>query len=465
MDSSVVKNLMGGDPSVEALSGSGSNRKYFRLTLGNRSAIGVVGTSLEENEAFLSFDKSFREIGLPMPEIYAVSPDRMAYLQEDLGNQSLFDIISAKGDYHDLLAQAVTLLPKIQFEGSKVVDFGKCYPIADFSQRAIFWDLNYFKYCFLKACGIEFDENRLEDDFHALAEALMSCDSHSFMYRDFQSRNIMVRDGKVHFIDFQGGRKGPFYYDIVSLLWQARANFRQEERMEMLKLYHSSLQQYHSISFEEFMRNIHYFVLFRTMQVLGAYGFRGFFEKKAHFVQSVPFALNNLRELLKEEEFSNLPYLTEVLHKTTECERFATEQSEGLTVKVRSFSFKKGYPDDNSGNGGGFVFDCRALHNPGRYAEYRPFTGMDQCVIDFIEEEGGMQKFLENVYSIVDASVKKYMERGFTSLMVNFGCTGGRHRSVYAAQHLADHVYEKFNVRVDLEHIEQKVKRIYTPQQ
>ncbi|MCF0178589.1 MAG: phosphotransferase, partial [Bacteroidales bacterium] len=252
--------------------------------------------------------------------------------------------------------------------------------------------------------------------------------------------------------------------DIVSLLWQAKANLPQSQRIEMLDIYHAELQKFYKIDRESFLSNIKEFVLFRTLQVLGAYGFRGFFERKSHFMQSVPFAVDNLRQLLADSDFSRYPYLVDILSQLTKMPRFSQpEKKTELTVAVRSFSYKKGYPEDLSGNGGGFVFDCRALHNPGRYDQYKPFTGMDQCVIDFIEQDGGMQKFLENVYAIVDASVKKYIERGFTSLMVCFGCTGGRHRSVYGAQHLAEHIYEKFNVRVDLEHIEQKVKRTYTP--
>jgi hypothetical protein len=282
------------------------------------------------------------------------------------------------------------------------------------------------------------------------------------MYRDFQSRNVMIKDGQPYFIDFQGGRRGPLHYDVASFLWQARANFSDELRAELLEDYIGALKELREINADEFRKQLKHFVLFRTLQVLGAYGFRGSFEKKPHFLQSIPFALKNLRQLL-HEDMSAYPYLAEILRQLCDLEQFQDRApSQHLVVKVYSFSYKKGIPYDDSGNGGGFVFDCRALHNPGRYAQYAKLTGLDQPVIDFLEEDGEVQPFLEQAYQLVDASVQRYKERGFTSLMVSFGCTGGQHRSVYTAQKMAEHIHQKFDVEVQLIHREQNIKTTFS---
>jgi hypothetical protein len=325
------------------------------------------------------------------------------------------------------------------------------------------WDLNYFKYCFLKATGLEFDESRLEDDFQALAEVLMRSQSSTFMYRDFQSRNVMLSDGKPYFIDFQGGRKGPFYYDVASFLWQAKAGFPQSLRMELLHQYIDALRKYKPVDEAYFFEQLRHFVLFRTLQVLGAYGFRGYFEKKPHFMQSVPYAIANLKELLGTP-FPEYPYLSEMLGQLVELKQFTDQmQKRALTVRVLSFAYKKGIPDDTTGNGGGYVFDCRAVNNPGKYDRYKPYTGLDEPVIKFLEDDGEIITFLEHCYALVDATVKRYVDRGFTNLMVSFGCTGGQHRSVYSAQHLAEHLNEKFNVKVELTHREQNIQQTFLP--
>jgi hypothetical protein len=290
----------------------------------------------------------------------------------------------------------------------------------------------------------------------------------AFMYRDFQSRNVMVVERETegekelvpYFIDFQGGRKGPVYYDVASFLWQAKANFHPDLREELLEEYLNELQQYMPIDRDEFYDTLKHFVLFRTMQVLGAYGFRGYFEKKPHFLQSIPFAIDNLRHLLKFSS-EDYPYLIEVLKEMTAMKQFKeVGMRKPLVVRVYSFSYKKGIPADGSGNGGGFVFDCRAINNPGKYERYQFFTGMDKPVIDFLEEDGEILPFLEEAYQMVDFSVKRYMDRGFQNLMVSFGCTGGQHRSVYAAEHMAKHINEKFGVEVQLIHREQNIERI-----
>lgn len=452
---------------VTELPSSGSNRRYFRLH-GPQTLIGVSGTSIEENRAFIYMADHFRQKGLPVPEVYAQSDDQSFYLQEDLGDTLLFDAIEKgrKSSVFDesektLLRQTITKLPEIQFMGSDGFDFSYCYPQEEFNQRSILWDLNYFKYCFLKATGMEFQENRLEDDFLKMSDVLLRNQSATFMYRDFQSRNVMIRDGQPWFIDFQGGRKGPVYYDVASFLWQAKAKYPEDLRQELLLDYIEALRKYMPVDEKYFLSQLRHFVLFRTLQVLGAYGFRGYFEKKPHFIQSVPFAIENLRQLLKQD-YPEYPYLCGLLRELTELKQFSDDlQRRTLEVKIVSFAYKKGIPNDPTGNGGGFVFDCRAINNPGKYERYNHFTGLDEPVIRFLEEDGEITVFLEHVYDLVDASVKRYLDRGFTNLMVCFGCTGGQHRSVYSAQHLAEHLHQKFRVKVSLTHREQNIEQLF----
>lgn len=455
--------------SIEPLPGAGSNRKYFRLK-GKESLIGVYVTSTEENRAFIYMARHFSQKGLPVPRILAEAADQSAYLQDDLGDISLFQFIKQgreSGNFSDeetnILKQTIRLLPQIQFEGNKEMNFSYCYPLATFNHRSVLWDLNYFKYCFLKATGLEFQENLLEDDFERMADTLLQIEPQVFMYRDFQSRNIMIREEKPYFIDFQGGRKGPFYYDVASFLWQAKANYPDSLRQELLDEYLDALRPYHAIDKEQFLTTLRHFVLFRTLQVLGAYGFRGYFEKKAHFIQSVPYAIENLRQLL-ETDFPEYPYLCLMLRKLTELPQFASIRNRRkLTVRVMSFSYKKGIPEDPSGNGGGYVFDCRAVHNPGKYEQYKQLTGRDKPVIDFLEQDGEILQFLEHVDALADAHVQRFLERGFTNLSICFGCTGGQHRSVYSAEHVAHHLNEKFGVRIRLIHREQHIEQILEP--
>lgn len=454
---------------IDELPSSGSNRRYFRLHDADGSTlIGVIGTNQHENEAFLSFDSHFVSKGLPVPGVVAVAADRMSYLQQDLGDTMLFNAIEKGRLTHvfsaherELLVKTIRRLPDFQCAGAEGLDFSKCYPSAAFDRRSIMWDLNYFKYCFLKATGLEFDEDKLENDFNRLADVLMQSDANTFMYRDFQSRNVMIKDDEPWFIDFQGGRRGPCYYDVASFLWQAKANFSDSLRKELIDEYIDSLRRYRNVDSEEFHRTLRHFVLFRVMQVLGAYGFRGYFEKKPHFMQSVPFAIANLRSLLAET-FTEYPYLDNMLRRLVDLKQFTSDdQKRLLTVRVMSFAYKKGIPNDPTGNGGGYVFDCRAVNNPGKFERYKPFTGLDRQVIEFLENDGEIQTFLEHCYALVDATVQRYMERGFTNLMVSFGCTGGQHRSVYSAQHMAEHLNKKFNVKVELIHREQNVEQLF----
>ena len=468
--------------SVVPLKEAGSNRKYYRMKAGDVCCIGVVGTDPDENRAFVTEARHFRHAGLPVPEVIAVSDDHRCYLQSDLGDVLLYDLVARahkdgvwSEELKDLLCRTVALLPKLQFEGARNLDFSVCYPEPEFSRQMVMFDLNYFKYCFLKPSGLEFNEVRLQKDFEMLADELMaasrlcgkdgkSCEDVTFMYRDFQSRNVMVCDGQPCFIDFQGGRKGPVHYDVASFIWHARSGYPSELKTQMLNAYLDALSEYVDLDRLAFSAVLRKFVLFRTLQVLGAYGFRGWVEQKAKFVTSIPAAIDSLREQLEylaseDADFRNT-YLYDVLSGLVGLPRFkASDTADGkLTVTVYSFSFHKGIPHDPSGNGGGYVFDCRSIHNPGRYEPYKKLTGRDLPVIEFLENDGEVFRFLEHVYGVVDPHVETYSSRGFSSLMVSFGCTGGQHRSVYCAEHLARHLAEKHpDIHVRLIHREQKI--------
>ena len=479
----LYQQLNGTQPArVEKLPGAGSNREYFRLTANDgTTVIGVVGTSQEENRSFIGLSRHFRLRGLSVPEVYAVSDDGMCYLQQDLGTRSLFDAIKggrdAGGQYDEtektLLVNTIRELPRIQFCGAEGLDFSLCYPLPAFNRESVFFDLNYFKYCFLKATGLDFNEMRLEESFCQLANDLLEDDSLCFMYRDFQARNVMLdADGNPWFIDFQGGRRGPFYYDLASFLWQASAHYSGKLRNELLDEYYNSAKQYAEMPDEEtFRKRLRLFVLFRIMQVLGAYGFRGYFEHKKHFIDSIMPAMANLRELLAEGSFP-YAYLVETLQRMAELPQYQTPAAHSapsvskydgkgpLVVRVFSFSYKKGIPADESGNGGGYVFDCRSTHNPGRYEPYKKLTGLDEPVIRFLEDDGEILTFLESVYKLADAHVERYIKRGFTDLMFSFGCTGGQHRSVYSAQHLAEHLHAKYGIEVRICHREQNIEEV-----
>ena len=506
----------GAEPAnVSQIPGGGSNRTYFRLTDNNgQSVIGVIGTSRDEDHAFIYLDQ-------------------LRYLQTDLGSLSLFDAVrggrEAGGRYtlkeQELLKRTIRELPNIQIRGARGLDFSNCYPQAEFNQDSVLFDLNYFKYCFLKATELDFHELKLEADFRLFAKDLTtdeyfaagdlkSSAVESFLYRDFQARNVMLdHDGNPYFIDYQGGRKGPYYYDLASFLWQASAKYPHKLRRELVYEYYNSLKNYIEVPpARHFVGRLSLFVLFRTLQVLGAYGFRGYFEQKKHFIESIPPAIQNLRELIlppklgghrglnkapSDPQPPNLggfgfhyPYLMEVLkqltelpqfqqietvasradgYKTTDLNPYKAHPQDGpatfskydaqgpLVVRVFSFSYGKGIPEDESGNGGGYVFDCRSTHNPGRYEPYKQLTGLDEPVIRFLEDDGEILTFLDSVYKLADAHVRRYIQRGFTSLMFSFGCTGGQHRSVYSAQHLAEHIHDKFGIEVRICHREQNI--------
>ena len=446
---------------------SGSHRRYFRLKGGNISIVGVIGTSLEEDRAFVAISKHFKEKGLNVPTVLAVSEDGMSYIQEDLGEKMLFDLIAQgrdSGFYNsyesNLLCRTIEQLPKIQFKGAEGLDWNVCYPQKEFDARMVDFDLNYFKYCFLKATGLEFNEGRLQDDFERLKAELLKDSDNTFLYRDFQARNVIIRDGEPYFIDYQGGRRGPIYYDVASFIWQARARYPDELKEELIRTYLRSLRSFLPVDEDHFRERLRLFVLFRTLQVLGAYGFRGYFEKKPHFLASVPFALDNLRSLLRIP-FSDYPYLNSILTELTNMPQFyEIAVDKRLEVHIYSFAYKKGIPTDTTGNGGGYVFDCRSVNNPGKYEHYRQFNGNDPEVIKFLEDDGEVLVFLESVYKLVDAHVQRFIERKFTHLQVCFGCTGGQHRSVFCAERLAAHLAGRYNVKVKLTHRELNIEKV-----
>ena len=459
--------------SVEKLKGAGSNRSYFRLFGDNQTLIGVKGEAISENKAFIALSNHFVSKGICVPEVLAVSENSEYYLQEDLGDVSLFDAIAEgrksgnfSGEEKTLLFKTISVLPDIQYKGAEGLDFSICYPQANFDMNTVLWDLNYFKYCFLKATGIDFLETKLENDFRKMAENLTKETTQTFLYRDFQSRNVMIKNGEPYFIDFQGGRKGAIYYDVASFVWQAKANFPETLRNELINCYLEAVKKYISIDAQKFRKTLIEFVLLRMLQTLGAYGFRGYFEQKKHFLESIPFAMENLQHLLNENNFDQYPYLAKLLKKMCEnvinkhvtsfqkpvtCKANDTSK---LTVTIYSFSYKKGIPEDVSGNGGGYVFDCRGIYNPGRYDEFKTLTGLDKPVIDFLEEKGEITEFLNSVYRLANPHIENYLTRGFSNLMFCFGCTGGQHRSVYSAQRFAEYVRQKYDVKVVLNHRE-----------
>lgn len=452
---------------ITELPASGSNRRYFRLKGGNISLIGAIGTNLQENHSFIYLARHFREKGLRVPAVLAVSEDGQAYIQEDLGDQVLFGMVAQgreSGLYSsvetDLLRRTIEQLPRLQFVGAQGLDWKNCYPQEAFDARMVDFDLNYFKYCFLKATGLEFNEIELQEDFEKLKEDLLKEDDNTFLYRDFQARNVMIKDGDPWFIDFQGGRRGPIYYDVASFIWQARSRFPEDLKQDLIRTYLRALQQFKQVNEDEFRSRLRLFVLFRTLQVLGAYGFRGYFEKKPHFLASVPYALSNLRKLL-ETPFEDYPYLNSILSRLASMpELNEIPQDHRLSVHIYSFAYKKGIPADTTGNGGGYVFDCRSVNNPGKYEYYRQFNGTDPEVIKFLEDDGEVFTFLDSVYKLVDAHAKRFIERKFTNLQVCFGCTGGQHRSVYCAEHLARHLMDKFDIKVTVTHRELNIEKM-----
>ena len=450
--------------SFEILLSSGSYREYCRMQNYGLSVIGAFNADVKENAAFFSLTKHFRSQGIPVPEVYVVSSDQKKYLLEDLGDTTLFDFlvkVREKEGFSEKIIneykKALKLLPKLQVVAGKDLDYSVCYPRAAFDSQSMMWDLNYFKYYFLKLARVPFDEQALEDDFREFSNYLLGADSEYFMFRDFQSRNIMLKNKAVYFIDYQGGRRGALQYDLASLLYDGKADIPEQVRKELFDFYLKELKEYLPINEDEFSAYFKGFALIRIMQAMGAYGFRGFYEKKEHFLKSIPYALKSLKFLLDDLNLPvHLPELTRVLQELTKSEVLGNIGcvNSVLTVNINSFSYKNGIPEDPSGNGGGFVFDCRALNNPGRYDQFKNLTGKDFEIQRFIEQNSEINIFIDSVKMLVEQSVKVYLERGFSNLSISFGCTGGRHRSVYSAEKLAEHLKNNFPVSVVVTHRE-----------
>ena len=450
---------------VEPLHGQlgGSGRNILRLANEAHSAIGILYGVREENVAFVEFSRAFRRGGLPVPQIYAEALENGAYLEEDLGDLTLFQFLSQNRRVEDIAPEVVeayrkvvAVLPRFQVEMRDKVNYKVCYPRASFDRQSIAWDLNYFKYHFLRLAGVSFSEQALEKDFARLTKFLLEAGRDYFLYRDFQSRNVMLVEGTPYFLDYQGGRKGALQYDIASLLFDAKADLPPALRQRLLEHYLDTLATYIPLDRERFLHYYFAYVYVRVMQALGAYGFRGFFERRPVFLQSVPYALKNIRWLLHNAHLPvELPALMQVFTAILGSEKlqgFAPEPDK-LTVRITSFSFHRGLPKDETGHGGGFVFDARSLPNPGREDQYKPLTGKDAPVADYLNQQETVRQYFAHVLSLVEASVESYQSRGFKNLAVSFGCTGGQHRSVYLAEQMAKHLRER-DVPVVLHHRE-----------
>ena len=452
--------------SISPLPKSASYRRYFRIKSNNKNAIGVYNADRKENEAFISFTKHFLKHNLHVPQLYTEELDNHVYLLEDLGDTTLYSLISGKRNDDQFTSivlehykRSLKELIKFQVKASQDLDYSVCYPRNSFDQQSIMWDLNYFKYYFVKLTQTPFDEQKLEDDFNSFIKLLLSTETNYFMYRDFQSRNIMIKDNELYFIDYQGGRKGALQYDVASLLYDAKADLPQDLRNELLEFYISLLTDSTKIRKDEFKKYFYSYVLIRIFQSMGTYGFRGVHENKAHFLKSIPYAINNLEYLFQENLFPERlnelkSVLRSIINNNSLRKTSEVENSNKLTVSVNSFSYNSGIPTDLSGNGGGFVFDCRSLHNPGRHDEFKMLTGKDKPVIDFLNKENSVKEFLSNVYSIIEPAIKNYEERGFKHLMINFGCTGGQHRSVFCAEKVSKYLRKLDNVNVITRHTE-----------
>jgi aminoglycoside/choline kinase family phosphotransferase len=451
---------------ITSLKGDASDRKLFRLTSATRTAIGVVSPDTRENRAFLEFSRHFCRGGLPVPEIYAEDLEQGIYLEEDLGDTTLFQLLtegregsSLSGTALDLYRKVIEILPRFQIEAGRTLNYDLCYPRASFDKQSMLWDLSYFKYYFLRLAKIPFSEQALEEDFERFAEFLLQADRSFFLYRDFQSRNIMVRDGEPWFIDYQGGRRGALQYDVASLMHDAKADLPFEVRDELVARYIEAAARLAPIDRQAFLTYYPGFILIRIMQAMGAYGLRGFYERKQHFLASIPYAIRNLEYLLRTAALPvELPELTRVWRRLVASSvlRQFGAASLRLTVRIQSFAYKDGVPTDDRGHGGGYVFDCRALPNPGRFEQYAKLTGRDDAVIGFLEQESAVAEFFDHVAALVGQSVENYRTRNFTDLYVAFGCTGGQHRSVYCAERLARHLREKCAVEVEVRHLAQE---------
>ena len=408
--------------------------------------------------------KHFRKNGLPVPEIYAEDLEHGAYLEEDFGDTTLFEFLSKHREGEKIAPAAVeayrkvvAVLPRFQIEAGRDLDYSVCYPRGSFDRQSIAWDLNYFKYYFLRLAGISFNEQALEDDFDNLTNFLLSADRDYFMYRDFQSRNIMLQTPSHFFWIIKVGAKARSSTTSLPCSTTLRLICHRNCGWNCSICISRRPAILSKINREEFLHYFYAYVYVRILQALGAYGFRGFYERKAHFLQSVPYALKNVRWLLHHVKLPiALPALMEAFHSMLASEKLQglASEADNLTVRILSFSFHRGLPKDESGHGGGFVFDGRSLPNPGREEQFKTLTGKDAPVIDYLNREESVHQFLASVMSLVDASVNNYQRRGFKSLMVSFGCTGGQHRSVFLAEQLAKRLRGRNGVEVVVRHRE-----------
>ncbi len=453
---------------IEKMPAHGSDRRYYRITSHQKSAIGVHNPDFKENVAFLSFSKHFLNHGLHVPEIYVQELDKEIYLEQDLGNETLFSYLTRVREKEGFSEKIIGIyekvideLPKFQVRAGKDLDYSVCYPRHSFDRQSMGWDLNYFKYYFLKLAKVPFNEQQLEDDFTTFMNFLLEAPRDYFLYRDFQSRNVMIVDNTPYFIDYQGGRKGALQYDLASLLFDAKADIPNAVRQHLLKRYIENLRQYFPVDEEQFLNYYHGYIFIRIMQALGAYGFRGFYERKEHFLKSVPYAIQNLESLLHTAKLPiEIPALQDAwsrLIRSTVLRQFGDSPLR-LTVRIQSFSYKRGIPWDEKGHGGGFVFDCRSLPNPGRLEKFKDATGNDHDVITYLERENDVNDFLQNVKTMLDRVIHNYQNRKFTDLMVAFGCTGGQHRSVFCANALTAYLIKNYDIDVDLRHRELEVQ-------
>jgi aminoglycoside/choline kinase family phosphotransferase len=449
---------------IEKLPAHGSERQYYRIFGKTGSAIAAHNLDRAENNAFITFSKHFHDLKLPVPEIYGTDLDHGIYLEQDLGDTTLFSYLSeirAEEDFSpriiDIYRKVIERLPEFQIIGGRDLDYSICYPRYSFDRQSMMWDLNYFKYYFLKLAKIAFDEQKLEDDFQNFTTFLLAADREYFLYRDFQSRNVMLVDGEPYFIDYQGGRKGALQYDVASLLYDAKADIPQKIREELLQRYIEAVSKIIPVDKTRFMEFYTGYVYIRIMQALGAYGFRGFYERKTHFLKSVPYAIQNLENLLQSTclpiEVPELMLAWNGLIRSTFLRQLADVDLR-LRVRIQSFSYKRGIPWDDKGHGGGFVFDCRALPNPGRFPEFADLTGNDEKVIAYFQDKEELKEFLHNITVIIDQVIDNYKSRNFTDLLVAFGCTGGQHRSVYCANMLKAHLQTHANIDVEVRHRE-----------
>ncbi|HVZ26999.1 MAG TPA: RNase adapter RapZ [Sediminibacterium sp.] len=449
---------------IEKLPRSGSDRIYFRLYAGDQTYIATHNLNQKETRTFVYFSRHFREKGLPVPAILAVNTEDTLYIQEDLGTASLLNELEKSGHVdavYRLFQQSLSELARLQILGDQGLDYSWCLTAKEFGKQAILSDLLYFKYYFLDTLQIPYDKQAMLDDFEALSTYLTRTGNKFFMFRDFQSRNIIVRNGQVSFIDYQGGMKGALQYDVASMLWQAKAELSEEWKESLLNYYMDEVDQLLAQPLDRvlFVSQYNGYVLIRLLQVMGAYGFRGLFERKAHFLASIPLAMRNLQFFLQHKRVGIVtPEFDRVLALVVSEERIAqfeppqAHADTPLVVEVNSFSYRHGIPADTSENGGGFVFDMRGILNPGRFEEYKYLTGQDKPVQDFLEQRTRMNEFLNSVWDMVDINVEDYLKRGFSHLQINFGCTGGQHRSVYAAEQTARHLRNKYKLKVQLTH-------------